>query len=284
MALSKVMLFTPTYDRVDGRPGMRPECRESVEGQQIDVEHEWVIGAENPYKIGDHRNVLHQYQQAREVFLAGTAEALITIEHDHRLPDERLVQRLIDTTADIVYAPYWLRHGLNQVNLYQRHGWHQLGLSLSKYPDELAEARAAEIWPVSGSGFGCTLIRRHVLEAIPFEASTAQNPSPDIGFALKALHLRFESVGRMDAALEHWSNGRWWSAWGEPLGEMDTSDFIDDQWIVEDWNGYDSLQCAFCDFDTLNGVAAARERAAHCPRCKDRKRTPVTWRNKGGSA
>ena len=56
------------------------------------------------------------------------------------------------------------------INAFEHVGPHNLGSSLSLAPRllERAERQAAGVVVVSGAGFGCTLIRRGVLERIPF--------------------------------------------------------------------------------------------------------------------
>lgn len=263
----EILIFTPTWMRADGVDAMRPETRISIEGQQIGCPWTWLVNYDNPYPIGDLRNVLHQYQQAQVAVLERGSDVLITIEHDHELPDAGALQRMIDTPGDVIYAPYWLRHDTRQINLYQRSGWHALGQSLTVYPDELAEARQATTWPVSGAGFGCTLFRRPVLEAIPFEASTAENFSPDLGFAEHALRRRYESVARMDVPVAHRWRGSWWDPWGHRLTDPDRSDLIDGQWQIDYWLGHEQYLCVQCQWDTLRGLEAARARALNCARC-----------------
>jgi hypothetical protein len=153
--------------------------------------------------------VLHQYQAAREEFLAGEYAAFITVEHDNLLPDEGALQRMMDTPGDVIYAPYLLRHARPELNTWRYTDDRELGSSLSQYPDELVEARQFGIWPVCGAGMGCTLFRREVIEAIPFEATGPDNPCPDLGFARAALRAGFRSYGRFDVPVAHYSRGRW---------------------------------------------------------------------------
>jgi hypothetical protein len=47
-----------------------------------------------------------------------------------------------------------------------------------------------------------------------------------------------------------------------PMGAL-----IDTQWIEEEWQGVPLLRCVLCQWDTLNGIHAARTQAQHCPRC-----------------
>jgi len=208
-----LLIFTPTWVLDDGRDAILPACREMIEAQQIAGPWTWSIGLENPFPISEHRNVLHQYQKAREMFLKGDPEgrpyeALLTVEHDHVLPDAGAVQRLMGTPGDVVYAPYVLRHGRFVLSTWQWINHRNLGMSLTNYPRELARARQAVIWKISGAGMGCTLFRRRALEAIPFAPSGARNPCPDLGFAEAALRAGFESFGRFDVPVWHWNGDR----------------------------------------------------------------------------
>lgn len=208
----RLLIYTPTWKTSDGL-AFHPMCRAAIETQQIapDVAVEFVIGTDNPHPIGDHRNVLHQYQQARERLLAGPYDALLTVEHDNLLPDSDAVQRLLDTPGDVIYAPYLLRHGMRVLNTWQYINDRNLGMSLSHYRDELRRAREAAVWRISGAGFGCTLIRRHVLEQIEFTGATPrdQNQCPDLRFAEDCLRNGFAAYGRFDAPVMHWDGDTW---------------------------------------------------------------------------
>lgn len=206
-----VMIFTPTWrDPETHERAMHPACQASIAKQQgqFDGELLWVIGEENPYPIGDYRNVLHQFQFARDVFLDGPFDALLTVEHDNELPDGAL-QLLYDTPGDVIYAPYVLRHGMLQLSTWQYINDRNLGMSLSNYPHELARYKAAGVGRVSGVGNGCTLFRRHVLQRLPFrEVGDGRNYCPDIPFAEDALREGFVSMARFDVPVGHWDNGR----------------------------------------------------------------------------
>jgi hypothetical protein len=205
-----LLIFTPTWiDPTLDVTALHPKCRASIEAQRFDADWRWVIGLDNPYPIPDHRNVLHQYQQAQALFLAGDYDALLTIEHDNVLPDETAIQRLLNTPGDVIYAPYVLRHGLPVLSTWQYIGDRALGMPLDQYPSEVRRACAEVIWPVSGAGMGCTLFRRAALEVIAFKASSEDNPCPDLGFALEALRQGFKSYGRFDVPVAHYSKGRW---------------------------------------------------------------------------
>lgn len=44
-------------------------------------------------------------------------------------------------------------------------------------------------------------------------------------------------------------------------------ELIDGQWQPGQWSGHDQLTCVRCKWDTLEGIEAAREFKAKCPRC-----------------
>jgi hypothetical protein len=205
------MIFTPTW-LVNGLDAITPQCAEAIQAQVVEGGFEWVIGRDNPYNVPDHRNVLYQYRRAREIFMAGNFEAFLAVEHDMVLPDAGAAQRMMNTPgADVVYGVYVLRHGMNVLSAWQYVNDRNLGMSLSIYPAELREAVAAKAWRVSGAGFGCTLIRRHVLERLPFrdggENDTMQI-CPDLPFAEDAIRAGFISMARFDVLVTHLHNGR----------------------------------------------------------------------------
>jgi len=218
----RLMIFTPTWLTEAGEEAIHPACRESIEALKIEGSIRWVVGRENPFPVPDHRNVLHQYRSARALFLAGEEDALLTVEHDHALPDPGAVQRMLDTSGDVVYAPYLLRHGWPVLSTWQYINDRNLGMSLSNYRDELERAVSQVVWRICGAGFGCTLFRRRVLERIEFGPSAVSNPSPDLGFAEAALRARFVSYGRFDVPVYHYARGRWL----DPFEEMKMTTFV----------------------------------------------------------
>jgi glycosyltransferase involved in cell wall biosynthesis len=206
----KVLIFTPTWiDPHTHEDAIKPEVESAIKSQR-GVDFDWSVTADNPYPIGDYRNVLHQYAQAREYFLHGKWDVLVTIEHDNALPDEDALARMLNTAADVVYAPYMLRHESRTLSVWQYINDRNLGMSLSHYKQELRQARAEVVHRVSGTGFGCTLIRRHVVEAVPFTGATDhdQNWCPDLRFSEDCLRRHFVSMGRFDVPVLHWDRDR----------------------------------------------------------------------------
>lgn len=200
----RLLIFTPTWIQPDGKDAMHPDCAAAIQAQRISGRIDWVISRDNPYPIGDCRNVTNHYIAAQKLFLEKGYDALLTVEHDNVLPDPGAAQRLLDTDGDVVYAPYLLRHGTHVLNLWQYIGGRNLGSSLSLYPTELRQAQAAGVWRVCGVGHGCTLFRRRVLEAVPFRyPDDGSHNSADIPFAVDAQAAGFVSVARMDVPVLH---------------------------------------------------------------------------------
>ena len=193
-----VYAFTPTYANA-----LRPETVASVIAQRWGGRLTWQIGRHNPYPAPDMRNVGAQYDKARSTFLAGDYDALWLVEHDMVLPPDALA-KLVDTDAQVVYAPYMLRHGTNVLSAWRYEGDKALGESLSLHRADLKRAKLQPVTRVSGVGFGCTLLRREVVVQIPFRVTDA---APDTPFATDCLAAGIVAVARWDAACGHIHEG-----------------------------------------------------------------------------
>ena len=112
--------------------------------------------------------VTAQYNAARQLVLDGGYDALLTVEAD-MLPPRNAVRRLAATGADVAYGLYILRRPPWEWSAYSviegMAAW-----PLSRVP-ERAQRDWGEVVEVDGVGFGCTLIRRKVLEALTFRSS-----------------------------------------------------------------------------------------------------------------
>ena len=213
----KVMVFTPTYLGGGGAPAMRPECEASVWAQDYGGGIVREVGTFNPWPGLDHRNVLAQYERARELFLESDCGALLTLEHDVVLPADgltRLVEGLgrLDYSfgltpagehPGVVFGVYMLRHGSKVLNAWEYVGDNGMGESLSLNAGKLREARRAGRVRVSGVGWGCTLIRREVVEAVRFRDGGGENPAGDIAFAMDCLYRGVVMIADFDVACDH---------------------------------------------------------------------------------
>jgi hypothetical protein len=200
------LIWTPSYGGL-----LREETMRTVKGQLFDGEAHHVVHFEQPHKAPDNRNVLYQFQMARERALKRGYDALLTVEHDMWLPVMAL-KMLWATGAPVAYGVYVLRHGASVLNAWEYvPGSRNLGESLSIHPRKLAKAQKQGVVPVSGVGFGCTLIRREALEAIPFRSGEKGSEAPDVPFATDCLRAGLGQVahfgvvcGHYDPAADRW--------------------------------------------------------------------------------
>lgn len=200
--MPKILVYTPTY-----KGGMHPETERTVRGQECSVAWDWAIDTDDPYPYPDHRNVLAKYQRARQKAIDEGYDALLTVEHDMGLP-EGAFQKLWDTFAPVVFGVYLLRHGSNVLNAWQYINGRNLGSSLSLYKRELALARKRRVHRVCGCGWGCTLIRREVLERIPFHDQEGYNAAGDLAFAQDCVQADVLMLARFDVPCLHYEDGR----------------------------------------------------------------------------
>lgn len=180
---------------------MRPETKASIEAQITDVPFDWEIGFHNPFPGQKMRNVVAQYQRARELCLAGGYDALLTVEHDMILPSNA-VEKLYRTDAPVVYGVYMLRHGTPTLNAWRYEGSRNLGMSLSLYPDEVRAAMRRGWVEVCGTGWGCTLIRREVLERLQIHSNN-ESDAGDITFSTECIRTGIKQIARFDVLCGH---------------------------------------------------------------------------------
>jgi hypothetical protein len=141
-----------------------------------------VLQRDNPATGDDARavgivNHLHQYQRGRDLFLGGGYDALLVVESDIIPPPDALrrLAALAEQGAEVSYGAYLFRgNGRPMVNVLERYGgWPAQARNVGEPLNGRGLWRAAVrqgVIDCSGSGLGCTLIRRHVLEAVPFTA------------------------------------------------------------------------------------------------------------------
>lgn len=199
----KVLAFTPTYE-MKGVEQIRPETRAAMARLYVPegVTLEWVIGRENPWPYPTHKNVLHQYQGARALALAGGYDALWTVEHDI-VPPADAVGKLAGTAAGVVYGVYLLRHGSYVLNAWEYIGEMNLGGSLTIRPAAYEKALEQGWSRVCGCGWGCTWINRPVLERFEFHDDRGKNPAGDLAFAKDCMREGVLCVARFDVPCDH---------------------------------------------------------------------------------
>ena len=212
--MPNVLVFTPTYSTL-----LRSETIQSVAGQDFAGTWTHEISRHNPHDDAG-LNVWAQYRRGRDMALAGGYDAMLTVEHDMMLPSYAL-ERLYATNAPVVYGVYLLRHKSYTINAYRYENDRNIGMSLMHYPLELAEARAAGVWKVSGVAFGCTLIRREVLKQYAFDINP-HHRYPDMDFAEWCIRNNVKQLARLDVECLHYcpEDGRWLEIGKHEMGQI----------------------------------------------------------------
>ena len=186
---------------------IHPECQASVAGQVLPrgTGIRWEIGTHNPLPNRSHQNVLAQFQHGRDIFLASDCEWFLTFEHDMTMPPDA-VAKLLAVGKPVVYGVYLLRHGSLVLNSFEYIGGKNLGESLSLYPGKLP--KRGEVVRVSGAGFGCTLMRRDVVERFGFhKGEDADQWAPDVPFALDCVRNGVEQWAHFGVLCDHFDEG-----------------------------------------------------------------------------
>ncbi len=127
-------------------------------------------------------------------------DALWTVEADMIVPPDAL-RRLAAVDADVAYGLYVSRHGRLQWLAYLSVTEHS-GTSISVLPERAREAWGKVI-ETQGAGMGCTLIHRHVLEAIPFRRISGTQLANDWYFSLDCIAHGFRQAHDMGCVCGH---------------------------------------------------------------------------------
>lgn len=166
---------------------------------------DWLfVAGDNPYDE-PYDNITHNYNRARQAVLDGGYDALLCVESDMIVPPDAIT-KLEACDADIAYGLYVWRHGRREWSAY-RLIEHRRGESLSRDKDA-ARAVWGEVVDVEGVGLGCTLIRRHVLEALPFRNEDGK-VSCDWYLALDAKAAGFTQRAHLGVVCGHQSYKPW---------------------------------------------------------------------------
>lgn len=194
-----LLIFTPTYG-----DGPRPEMMASVSQQRCTVATVHEVSWQTPIPGEKFKNVVRQYQRAWQMALDGGYDALLTVEHDMVLPSNA-VQKLWETDSPVVYGVYMLRHGVPTLSAWQYVNNRSLGMSLSLYPQEVKAAKQRGWVEVCGVGWGCTLIRRNVLERLTVHGND-EHDAGDLAFGIDCVRAGIKQIARFDVPCGHYDH------------------------------------------------------------------------------
>lgn len=172
MTIRDILAFTPVYR-------LEPETVQALFALEWGGPLSFLLQRDNPGGSGI-ENHWHQYARGRETFLRGPHDALLVVESDIIVPPDALA-RLAALDCDVAYGVYVFRSKVSPVvNVFERYA-DRGGRPARNAGESLtvrglwAEAQRQGVVECSGGGLGIILIKRHVLEAVPFELP------PDLG-------------------------------------------------------------------------------------------------------
>lgn len=203
--MEKVLIFCPLNPDKDhkGRPTVQlfGRTNQSIFRQDYPVIDYWFSKGDNPIFDNNGRgNIAHNYNKARKWALDQGYDALMTVEADMIIPSYALT-RLLATGAPVAYGLYCFKatstwSAFTELTM-------DNGRSLRKDPERAKEAWGKVI-EVAGVGHGCTLIRREVLEAIPFRTDESRpHVHNDWCFAYDCQQAGFRQVCDLSVVCGH---------------------------------------------------------------------------------
>lgn len=203
--MTRILAVTLAYRRIGPAIKTWYEAQRHLTETRPDVRLDWLHMVGNPPGLSDgHDIVTAKYEEARRLFLAGEWDVFIAIEDDMFIPVDTFPRllALLDNGADVGYGLYVWRHGFPRWSAYMAIA-ETGGQSLSMWPD-MARSLWGKTGQVVGVGMGCTAIKRHALEAIPFERrGLACN---DWYFAVDALKAGYKQVCDFGLVCGHYSD------------------------------------------------------------------------------
>lgn len=146
-----------------------PRTIHAVMTQDYDGSRDYLLSFDNPHTNDDdgRANILYNYRKARRVFLDSDYTHLFIVEHDILPPPDALT-RLLAVNTHAAYGLYcFRRNGSHNVNVTRYTSGEWPDMSLSSFMDEL-QAAWNRVVLCSGSGLGCVLLQRSVMEQVDF--------------------------------------------------------------------------------------------------------------------
>ena len=190
--MNKVLVYCPLHPGY----GVRQQTLKSIFGLLWPGEMTIAFGR-SASTIEDYSDIMRKYQQARRMVLGGGFDALLTIEADMIVP-ELALDRLASLDADVAYGLYCSRR--------QRHDWLVFTVVKEREASHLDKESCRAFYGCAidsaGIGFGCTLIRREVLEELDFRMPSG-GPATDWFFALDCLEKGYRQISDLGTVCGH---------------------------------------------------------------------------------
>lgn len=147
------------------QPTLYPETFETIQAIKWGGVLDMLYLREDRVKEVGYKNNLKKMNKARDLFLAGDYDLFFTVEADMIIPPTALerLSLVIKNGADVAYGFYCSRHSSKRWLVFDETGAEMAPTLRAKVLDNWGK-----VIPSWGMGFGCTLVKREVLEKISF--------------------------------------------------------------------------------------------------------------------
>ena len=181
--LEKIKKLTFPVDVFLVDNSLNPAFSEKIRSMGYDCEHEPPGGRETRYFM------CSSLQKLRAKFLSGDYTHFFSLECDIFPPDD-IVETLLSHDKDIVGTTYWYFSGydsmlqLFKMYLYNAdYKTHKKEFRTLRLTFEEAQAfMNGQVRPIYANGIGCTLIKRWLIEKVPFRVGPLDAGFPDSFF------------------------------------------------------------------------------------------------------
>lgn len=200
----KVLIGVATYPITDETPKpMMAATKAAIEALEFEGTVETIGYTHDDPKLDHRDNLTNKHNRMRDRVLGSGYDALLTIEADMIVPPDALTL-LAAVDADVVYGTYASRTNPMVLTMPTINGYR--GRSISADPEQW-RAKFGTVIPCEGVGFGCTLIRRNVLEAVEFRRDVSSQMrrkfDDDWTFALDVKAAGFKSAAHLGVLCGH---------------------------------------------------------------------------------
>jgi hypothetical protein len=164
--MNKILIVTPSHNKINSDTIRCIFELDTPLNSQVDV-----FFPKNGYPETDdlgRQNIIEKQNQARKIVLSENYTHLFFIEEDMLVPKDAL-KKLLKVDADVSYGLYCFRRPPFMWNATAALDTEKLvGFSYSSGEQDFINNKFSSVLPVDGLGFGCTLIKKEVLESIEF--------------------------------------------------------------------------------------------------------------------
>jgi hypothetical protein len=180
------------------------------------AQRDYVLVQDDDLQLSHYARITAKYNRVRGLALTGGYDALLVVEAD-MIPPPHALRALLATGADVAYGAYAFRHE-HQGRLWNvaaQLGDDGSGAWLCADRDQ-ARSLWGQVVHCAGVGLGCTLLRRHVLAALPFRDDGRLHC--DWWLARDAHHQGFAQAAHLGVACGHIQD-RTRAIWPDPTRE-----------------------------------------------------------------